>query len=61
MKKSNHKFQKIEEYKDRFRRLPTEVILRRLSLGISIKEAAIAYRKILEERGIDIKKELGDC
>ncbi len=58
MKKREHKFQKIQEYKERFRKLSTEQIQKRLSLGISIEEAAIAYREILTERGVDSDEEL---
>ena len=57
MKKREHKFQKIQEYKERFRTLSTEQIQKRLSLGISIKEAAIAYREVLRERGVDSDEE----
>ena len=53
MKKREHRFWTIREYKERFRKLSTEQIQKRLSLGISIKEAAIAYREILRERGVD--------
>ncbi len=57
MKKREQKFQKIQEYKERFRTLSTEQIQKRLSLGIYIKEAAIAYREVLRERGVDSDEE----
>ena len=44
-------FQKILEYKERFRRLATETIRNRLGIGSLVKEAEVAYREVLEERG----------
>ena len=42
-------FSKVAEYRERFENLPTEKIIRLYSHTM-IKEAAIAYREILEER-----------
>lgn len=39
------------EFKQRFEKLSTGDIRYRLSIGFLVKEAAIAYREILEERG----------
>lgn len=56
MKKRERYFQKVEEYKERFRHLSTEKILHNISLGPTIKEALVAYREVLAERGIDINE-----
>jgi len=50
-KRERH-FQKVAEYKERFRRLSTQTIRRRLNdFGSTLyKEAAIALRELLEER-----------
>ena len=51
MNKRQRNFQKILEYKQRFQKLPSETIRYRLGIGSLVKEAEIAYREILEERG----------
>jgi len=56
MKKRDRYFQRIEEYKERFQELPTEIIRKRLSFGNLYKEASIAYREVLEERGEKLDK-----
>ncbi|MEH1940550.1 MAG: hypothetical protein V7L01_10080 [Nostoc sp.] len=52
MSKQEQYFRKILEYKERFRKLPTEKLRRRLqnSGGFLYKEAAIALRELVEER-----------
>ena len=50
MKKQQRHFSKVAEYRERFENLPTEKIIRLYSHTM-IKEAAIAYREILQERG----------
>jgi len=52
MSKQKQYFQKITDYKERFREMTTEELRQRLqSHGISLyKEAAIALRELLEER-----------
>ncbi len=52
MRKREHYFQKVEEYKQRFRSLSTEAIKYRLNEfgGVLYKEARIALRQLLEER-----------
>jgi hypothetical protein len=65
MGKREHYFQKIAEYKERFRKLPTEKIQHRLlaSGGCLYKEAAIALREFLEERSQESDKQASevDC
>jgi hypothetical protein len=48
-KKQRH-FDRVAEFKDRFRALPTHTLQSRLDTGILVKEAAIAIRELLEER-----------
>ena len=43
-------FEKVGEYKARFRRLSSGELRRRLAFGGLIKEAAIAMRELLQER-----------
>jgi hypothetical protein len=50
MKKQERYFQKIAEYKKRFRHFSTEKIKSRLLNDYLYKEAAIALRELLEER-----------
>lgn len=57
MGKRDKYFEKISEYKARFEKLPTEKIREMLSHGKLIKEAAIAYREILDERELLEKNE----
>ena len=51
MNKRAQKYKHIEERKNKYRKLSSEEIKKRLSFGMLIKEAQIAYREILEERG----------
>ncbi len=52
MGKRDHDFQKIEEYKQRFRSLSTDAIKYRINeFGTALyREARIALRQLLEER-----------
>ena len=50
MTKQQKYFEKVAEYKERFRTLPTETIRLRLASVPLIKEAAIALREVLEDR-----------
>ena len=52
MRKRDQRFQKILEYKRRFSKLPNERLILLLSGPPLIKEAAIAAREVLEERGV---------
>lgn len=49
--KQQRYLEKVEQYKERFRQLTSEKIRHNLSLSPSIKEALVAYRQVLEERG----------
>lgn len=49
--KQQRYLEKVEEYKERFRKLSSEKIRYNLSLSPLIKEALVAYRLVLEERG----------
>ncbi len=51
MQKQNKEFEEIERLKKRYRKLTSEVIRKRLSLGVTIKESSIAYKEVLKERG----------
>jgi hypothetical protein len=51
MNKHQKNFQRILEYKQRFQKLSTKKIRERLGVASLIKEAEIAYREILKERG----------
>ncbi len=55
MGKRERHFERVTEYKERFRRLSTELIRYRLTnFGTALyKEAAIALRELLEERGAE--------
>jgi hypothetical protein len=48
-KRQRH-FDRIAEFKERFRALPTTTLQRRLNAGMLVKEAAIALRELLKER-----------
>jgi len=48
--KRDRSFERVSEFKERFRSLPTDVIRARLDTGMLQKEAAIALRELLEER-----------
>ncbi|NHA06459.1 hypothetical protein G7092_21805 [Mucilaginibacter sp. HC2] len=51
--KRDNNLQRIKVFKDRFEKLSTEKIINRLThIGLT-HEAAIAYKQVLEERGID--------
>jgi len=50
MNKNQRYFIKVKEYKDRFNKLPTEKLIKRLNDGCLIKEASVAFREILKER-----------
>jgi hypothetical protein len=56
MQKRNRHFKKVQEYKERFAKLPTEQIVRTLRDDRLTKDAAIAYREILKERGLSDDK-----
>lgn len=45
-----HDFDKVNEYKERFRRESSDHLRQRLTTGSLLKEAAVAMREILEER-----------
>ncbi len=51
MRKRDRHFLKVQEYKERFIKLPTETLVMRLGSHRLIEEAAIAAREVLEERG----------
>ena len=51
MNKHEKFYNRIEGFKQRFQKLPSETIRDRLRFGFLVKEAAIAYREVLEERG----------
>jgi hypothetical protein len=50
MGKRDRNLQQVEVYKNRFRKLSTEDIRRRLGESSLIKEAGTALRRILKER-----------
>jgi hypothetical protein len=50
MSKQEQYFRKIAEYKERFRKLPTETLKGRLGSGFLYKEAAIAIQELMEEK-----------
>ena len=50
MGKRDQRFERIAEFRERFRQLPTDTIRRRLNTGMLQPEAAIALREVLEER-----------
>ena len=54
MNKRERYFQKILEFKRRFRELSSDIIRDRLLYGSLTKEAQIAYQKVLEERGDEL-------
>lgn len=54
MNKRERYFQKISEFKQRFRQLSSDTIRERLLYGSLTKEAQIAYQEVLEERGDDL-------
>ena len=51
MKKQHQRFQRIEEAKERFRKLPSAKIIERLNSGYINEEGQVAYREVLQERG----------
>jgi hypothetical protein len=52
MSKRDQHFAKVQEYKERFSKQSSEALALRLSSHRLIKEAAIAAREVLEERGV---------
>jgi hypothetical protein len=54
MNKREQYFQKISGFKRRFRELSSDIIHDRLLYGSLTKEAQIAYREVLEERGDEL-------
>jgi DNA-binding transcriptional regulator GbsR (MarR family) len=51
MAKQDQYFAKVNEFKERFRKLPTERLKAKLNTGYPlVKEAAVAVRELLEER-----------
>lgn len=57
MGKRKWHFERIAEFKERFRDLSTEQIQQRLNTGMLQKEAAIALRELLEERVVRAPRE----
>ena len=55
MSKQDRHFGQIEEYRERFRSYSIEKLEERLALGNLHKEAAIAYRELLEEKRYEIQ------
>ncbi len=53
MSKRDRDLNRIEEFKGRFRHLNSEKIRKRLTSGTLVKEAAIALKEVLKERGED--------
>ena len=51
MMKQQQKYQRIEEAKERFRKLPSAKIIERLNSGYINEEGQVAYREVLQERG----------
>ena len=49
--KSDEKYHRIEQAKERFRKLSSETIRQRLNTGYINEEGQVAYREVLEERG----------
>ncbi len=54
MGKRERRFERIAEFRERFRKLLTDTIRRRLNTGLLQPEAAIALREVLEEREQDL-------
>ena len=54
MNKRERYFQKILEFKRRFRELSSDIIRDRLLYGSLTKEAQIAYQEVVEERGDEL-------
>jgi hypothetical protein len=50
MRKQEQYFRKIADYKEKFRKLPTNILSGRLGSGFLYKEAAIAIQQLIEER-----------
>ena len=61
MGKRERHFERIAEFKDRFRPLSTETIRRRLNVGMLQKEAAVALRELLEERESGARAQSGEA
>ena len=48
--KTQKYFQKVQEYKDRFQNMTVEKLRQKERTGYLIKEAAVAIRKLIEEK-----------
>lgn len=53
MSKKDRDLNRIEEFKERFCHLDSEKIRKRLTSWTLVKEAAIALKKVLKDRGED--------
>jgi len=53
MKKSQRQRENIENLKEEFRHLETDVIVRRLLNFSKSNDTSIAYKELLKERGVD--------
>jgi hypothetical protein len=51
MTKRDDKYHRIEQAKERYRKLPTDKIRQLLNTGYISEEGQIAYREVLQERG----------
>ncbi len=60
MTKRDERYQRIEQAKERFRKLSSEKIRQLLNTGYINEEGQIAYREVLEERGEWEQPEEGD-
>lgn len=59
MNKREKHFQKIEEYRERYRELSLELLKRRyMHLNHMYKEARIAMREVIEEKEREIQSEV---
>lgn len=50
MSKRDRYFEKVNEFKERFRHLTAAQLEQKLAFGALVKEAAVAARELLEER-----------
>jgi hypothetical protein len=57
--KRDEKYHRIEQAKERFRKLPSDKIRQLLNTGYINEEGQIAYREVLEERGESQDPETG--
>ena len=51
MTKRDDKYHRIEQAKERYRKLPTDKIRQLLNTGCINEDGQIAYREVLQERG----------